>query len=203
MLYNELPVELRMLIEGPLEDVTEDVPINTDGHAMILNLADRSDYAPGSTHEFLTLTYGQVIPKPFCASGPADYVWVSGPVELEQSVTLTPGGTFTMSFQAKGKLDVTPVNPMTGEPIGETMTAHVRQQHQSMMNNSHFSATGTIYQRLGHPNEEAGGLLFTRLRVADDGHCGFNATIECNSDDETPPPLPRVAGAGLVSDRLK
>ena len=42
MIYNELPPELRQLINGPPDNVTEDVPIITDGHAMILNLARSS-----------------------------------------------------------------------------------------------------------------------------------------------------------------
>jgi hypothetical protein len=199
ILYNELPVELRMLVQGPLGDVTDDVPIQNDGHAVILNLADREERVSGTTHQDFTLDYGIMIPKPFCSSGPGDYVWVAGPVHLKQTVNQTPNGTITMGFQAKGELSVTPVNPITGDPIGETMTAFIRQTHASMMNDSYFRGSGVIYQRLGRPTDEAGGLLFTQLRVSSDGQCGYTATIRCGADPEGPVTGRDVTPAGLLT----
>jgi hypothetical protein len=197
VIYNGLPAELRMLIGGPMGDVTDDVPIATDGHAIILNLADREAPSPGVTHHDFTITYGQLIPKPFCA-GPGDYVWVAGPVHLEQSVNQTAGGTFTMNFQAKGELSVTPMNPLTGEPVGETMTAFVRQHHKSVMNDNYFSGDGVLYQRLGLPTDAEGGLLFTRLRVSSRGKNSFDAIVRCNSETEFPVPVAGEAPADLL-----
>jgi hypothetical protein len=198
VIYNELPVELRALIGGPLGDVTDDVPIETDGHAVILNLTGRENRKPGTTHHDYTINYGQVIPKPFCSSGPSDYVWVAGPVHLKQTVRQTPSGTITMDFHARGELSVTPVNPLTGDPIGETMTAFVRQQHASVMNDTYFAGSGVLYQRLGRPTDEAGGLLFTRLRVTSDGQNGYEAIVRCNADTWSPAAIAGVAPIGLM-----
>jgi len=178
-IYNELPVELRALIDGPLGDVTEDVGIPTDGHAMILNVARTVARIPGVFQQNFVLEFGQVIPKPFCSAGPMDYLYVEGPVHMQQTVRLTEGGTFTMSFKAEGDLTVTPVNPITGEPVGEPMEAFAFQRHSSQMNNAQFSAAGVLFQRIGDYGEPSSGALFTRLRINSNGCDGYQAKTRC------------------------
>ena len=84
VIYNGLPVELRAAIGGPLDNVTADVPIATDGQATIFNLAASLPWQPGVVVENTISVYDQVMPKPFCSSGPGDYVHVGGPVSLNQ-----------------------------------------------------------------------------------------------------------------------
>ena len=62
-----------MLIGGPIEDVTEDVPIGTDGMATILNLASAAERVYETRTQDLLITYDQTVPKPFCG-GENDYV---------------------------------------------------------------------------------------------------------------------------------
>jgi len=184
VIYNGLPVEIRQYIEGPLSDVSEDVPINTDGHAMILNLADKVDHQLGVWQNDLVINFDQVIPKPFCSSGPDDYVYVQGPVSLSQTVRLTRRGIFTMNFHADGELSVTPVDPLTGEQIGETLTARIKQHHASIVTNRSSSASSVVFQQLTPLSAPGAGWLFTRLRVNTPGCDGYQAIVRCASEPE-------------------
>ena len=74
------------------------------------------------------ITYGQVIPRPFCASG-AEFLYVEGPVSLRKTVQVTRSGDITSEFNASGRLRLTPVNPETGAPIGAAYEAEVKD-HQ-------------------------------------------------------------------------
>ena len=182
VIYNGLPVEIRQLIEGPLEDVNQDVPIKTNGHAVILNLADKAARQAEVRNQDLVINYDQVVPKPFCSSGPTDYVYVQGPVYLTQTTRLTPKGTFQMGFHARGELAVTPVNPLTGEPVGETLTALVLERHASTMTDQTSSASSMQFQKLLPYSAPGAGWLFTRLRVNSPGRNGYQAIIQCASD---------------------
>jgi hypothetical protein len=165
VVYNGLPVELRMLIGGPLGDVTEDVPISTDGNAMILNLAGKAARKPGVWVQDFVLNYGQTVPKPFCSSGPTDYVYIQGPVHMFQTVRLNARGVYTSCFAADGDLTVTPVNPFTGEQ-GTTLAAVVRQRQGATVSGSFQSAWMAVYQKLGTMSDPEGGLLVKLLRVS-------------------------------------
>jgi hypothetical protein len=179
IIYNGLPVELRTLIGGPLGDVASDVPMATDGQASILNVAKRKPYQAGVMIQEFVINFGQVIPKPFCSSGPSDYVYVTGPVHLRQTVRLNKQGNFEMSFLAQGDLSVTPVNPLTGEPTGPPMAGFVLERHSGAMNGQHLTAASTRFQRLGSADTDGSGRLFVRLRVSSAGHNGFDADIRC------------------------
>jgi hypothetical protein len=181
MIYNGIPVELRMLIGGPLENVSEDVPIGTDGSATILNLAGSMERHYSTWQQDMVINYDQVIPKPFCASGPEDYVYVQGPVELTQTVRLTPGGHFTMVFHAQGQLTVVPVNPLTGEPIAEPMTARVFEYHSGSLSDRNATNASLLFQRLLPPSDPNAGWLFKRLHVTDHGRNGFQELTRCSS----------------------
>lgn len=133
IIYNGLPVELRAAIGGPLGDVSSPVPIGTDGRATILSLAGSVLGESGVTPEEFTINFAQVIPKPFCASGPYDFLLVQGPVQLRQQVNSTPSGNLISQLHAIGHLDLTPWNPLTNEPSGETYRAVVNEHHKGII----------------------------------------------------------------------
>jgi hypothetical protein len=72
-------------------------------------------------HRRFVEPFDQVIPQPFCGPGPGAFLYVKGPVTLDQRVVFTPSGNYLSSFHAVGHLDVTPVDPVTGQPIGATL----------------------------------------------------------------------------------
>jgi hypothetical protein len=179
IIYNGIPLELRAAIGGPPGDVTSGVGILTDGRATIFNVAAAVNGQPGVFREVQTITFNQVIPKPFCSSGPFDYLLVQGPVELRNTVVLSAGGALVSTFQAVGHLDVTPVNPLADppEPLGETYRALVVEHHQVLLNDvqqraSNFTmqieipARGTNRGSLRLVFDVRDGRLAGELRVA-------------------------------------
>lgn len=179
-IYNEIPIELRALIGGPLGDVSEDVPKPSDGHAMVFNLAGRIDAIPGEFEQVVPVVYGQTVPKPFCANGPLDYIYIAGPIDLRQITRIKSDGSYHVVFKAKGTLQVTPVNPLTGEPTGQTLTAHVSEQHTGLLDDTRCSAGSWIYQALLPENDPNAGSLFRRLRAGNVGRLEFEQTITCS-----------------------
>lgn len=167
VIFNLLPPELRALVTGSPAASTVDVPIpNGDGRATVLSLGAASPVLAGEFTELLPLTYAQVIPRPFCSTGPLDYVYVAGPVALEKRVTVSADGTFSSSFRASGRLSVTPVNPLTGEPSGPAYEAEVGETQEASMANGEEEANATV-RRMELPQSEAGrGRLQTRLHVS-------------------------------------
>jgi len=182
IIYNELPVELRGLIGGPLEDVAADVPIGTDGHALVLNLAGTADLVPGYWTFEKVLNYGQLVPKPFCDSGPDDYVYVEGPLTMVETIEVTEWNTYQASFKAEGVLTVTPMNPITYEPIGEPFTANVKQLQNSVFSQGVQSAASLRFQSLHPFNTPGSGWLFERFRVSSKGGNGHQLIVRCETE---------------------
>lgn len=166
VIFNLLPPDLRALVSGSPDQTTADVPIpNGDGRATILSLGGAQPIAAGTFTEVLPLTYGQVIPRPFCSTGPLDYVLVSGPVALEKTVTVDADGRYASTFTASGRLEVTPVNPLTGQPVGEPYEAEVGEQQESWMDDDGEMVLALV-RRTELPQGVAGrGRLQTRLKV--------------------------------------
>ncbi len=182
IIYNGLPVELRQLIGGPLGDVSEDVPIATNGEAYILNLAQTVPRVAETRAQNHVINFGQVIPKPFCSSGPYDYVHVAGPVYLTQTTSLTADGFYSCEFQASGTIKVTSVDPTTGEFLGKPLTALIRQQDKSHFGIGREMAWSYQYQRLGPFTQEGSGRLFKLFKAQVGGPYIYNEDIICHSD---------------------
>jgi hypothetical protein len=179
MIYEGIPEELRALIGGPSGEVTADVPINNDGYAVILNLVETVPRVAETRFQDFVIEFGQVVPKPFCASGPDDYVYVQGPVHLVQESSLSEAGDYHSTFRADGQLTVTPVNPMTGEPIGETLIAEVIEHHDAHYTDNSQWASSFMSQHLLPDDAEGAGRLFVRLKIRSNGQSGYMAFIRC------------------------
>lgn len=166
VIFNLLPPELRGLVTGSPDESATDIPIpNGDGRATVVPLGGAQPIAAGSFTEILPLTYGQVIPRPFCSTGPLDYVFVSGPVSLEKTVTVGADGGFSSSFQASGRLQVAPVNPLTGEPTAAPYEAEIGEHQESRLDDEGEMVIATV-RRTELPQGVAGrGRLQTRLKV--------------------------------------
>jgi len=195
VVYNGLPVELRGLIGGPLGDVTEDIPIASDGHTVVLNLASRIVAEPTITNKQYVAQFDQVVPKPFCSSGPYDYVYVYGPVTITETIEFSDGN-YQAAFYAEGVLSVTPVNPMTGDPIGEPFTARVWETHNAVFNDGVASGASLRYQALMPFSAPGSGWFFERFRVSSNGGNGYQLISRCEPTQLISTGL--VAGSGEV-----
>jgi hypothetical protein len=179
IIYNGMPPELRMLIGGPTGDVTEDVPILTDGHAVILNLAGKVPRVPETRVQDFVINFDQVIPKPFCPT--TDYIYVNGPVHLVQTTRLAADGTFEMNFQADGQVMVVTVDPQTGQPISAPMAGVIREEHSAKIIGSYFSAISMKSQKLGNLPEPGSGQYSNRLIVRSNGLNGYQEAVRCGT----------------------
>ena len=150
VIYNGIPAGLQAAIGGPVGSVTDPVPIANDGHATVLNLSASVGGQPLVAHRRFVEPFDQVIPQPFCGPGPDAFLFVEGPVTLDQQVVLTPSGNYLSHFHAVGHLNVTPVDPTTGQPIGATYRAVVLEDHKGILTDA-VSLTSFLTLRITLP----------------------------------------------------
>lgn len=195
--YNELPVELRMLIGGPLDNQTEDIPIGTDGRAAVLNLKASIPWQPGTFTQEFDCVYGITMMKPFCTDG-GDVVHVSGPVTLAQTTTVSGCGVLTRHFHAYGQLSVVPIDPNTGQPMGLPLSADILEHHEAWMKGQECRVSSGIRQTLLTASDEVDGVLVKQMRVNTRGSDEFRYYERC-ADDE-PVVETRDLGSGVMSN---
>lgn len=181
VVYNGLPVELRSLIGGPISDVSEDVPIETDGNAMILNLAGMAPRIAETRTQSFVIEFNQAVPKPFCADGPLDFLYVTGPVSLEQVSTLSEDGVYETHFSASAELTAQPINPLTGEPTGDELSAVITEKHNSYLSSRKSSASSFKHQALLPISADGSGQFFESLTVNSNGPDGFASETRCGA----------------------
>ena len=181
VVYNLIPADLRVLLTGSPDPAAAAVPIsNGDGQATVLALGAASPYVAGTFTETLPLVYGQAIPKPFCSTGPLDFLFVEGPVLLEKTVTMTVQGSYRGSFSASGRLSLMPVDPLTGQPAAAPHRAAVAEHQESDMGDESESALATVRRtELPQAGPER-GRLSTRLKVGPAGLTQFTRTEDCD-----------------------
>jgi hypothetical protein len=184
MIYNELPLELRQFIGGPLDDVTYDVEMSTDGIATIFNLAGQAERVAEVRYQDLVIEYGQYIPKPFCSSGPNDWVYVEGPVNLYQTAELTEDGNYIMTFRAEGELTVVPIDMSTGQVVGEPMHAVVKEHHDARYSDNVCAAWSLLHQNIVPASSDHAGSILKRLRVSSAGGDAFQVLLHCPDMDD-------------------
>jgi hypothetical protein len=114
-IYNGIPDALKIPCELPPGPTDVPVPIPTNGRATILWLGDSAPIVDGASNDAFTIQFQQIIPKPFCATGPADVYMVEGPVDLKKNVQVDGAGRYTYHYQLSGMLTATPVGG--GEPF--------------------------------------------------------------------------------------
>jgi len=180
VIYNGIPTELRQVIGGPLNDVTSAVPIPSSGEATVMNLRGSVPVTPADIRRTWVQQFDQVIPQPFCATGPNAYLYVVGPVALDQHVIVTPDGGFVSRFHGAARLNVTPVDPTTGQPIGATYQAVISELHTGGIHGDDASASFYTQRALLPPNLPGRGTFEFGFSVGPDGmtravvntHCG-------------------------------
>jgi hypothetical protein len=139
-------VPLHPIINAVVLD-TQTIGIRSNGQALVLTLGPSGTGSPGHTRQELVIAFNQVIPKPFCG-GPADYLYVEGPLKLRQDVTVAGSGLLTREFHASGELTATPINPITGQPLGPSSPARINGVYRGMASAEVHSASSLLTQTL-------------------------------------------------------
>lgn len=178
-IYNLLPAALVAALGGPPQPVSMDVPLPSDGQGMVLNLAQAAPVTPGTTRWTQRFEYGQVVPKPICATGPYDYVRVEGPVDFVKSVTVSGPGQLSFDARYSGELAITPIDVTQDPPVpvGPTYRARVSEMQTGWINPLGFQAL-VQGKKLSHPG---GGVEFEKIRlmVRATGRCDFSRSTHC------------------------
>jgi hypothetical protein len=172
--YAMLPPTLQALVGTPAAPLG----ILSDGHATVLTLGGTPATAPRVERDVFTIDFAQMIPKPFCSAGPLHWIHVTGPIRLRHQVVSSAGNNVISNFHAIGHLDVTPVNPMTRQPVGATYRALVNEQHRSIVTDRVTRTASFIMQIEIPPGESGKGKLFTRLNVGPGG-AHYSLDISC------------------------
>lgn len=178
VIYNLLPADLKSVIGGPSGSVSAPVDIGTDGMAMKLDLGGSAPSAGGTDQHFV-VDFDQVIPRPFCATGPTDYLLVRGPVDLSKTVRVNGDGALTSEFRASGRLQLLPVDPTTGSPSGEPYEAEVRELQVTRHDDSGGQVTGEAMQMELPQDTPDRGRKIVRIKVGPGGVTGVERDIAC------------------------
>ncbi|MCP4571022.1 MAG: hypothetical protein GY838_01595 [bacterium] len=177
MIYNMLPPELTALTGGPPAPVATDVPLDNDGRATVVTLADLPAPTPCSVALTHTAVFDQFVPRPYCSTGPADWLQVTGDVVFEAAVDVDVNGSYRVRTGYEGHLTVVPVNPATGEVLAEPFPACVkgRQSGRTGTRRDFLTASDRM---LTHETDGA-QINTTRLTVRDPGRDRYRGFVRC------------------------
>ena len=181
VVYNQLPDLLKVLIDGPLDPVSEPVPLVSDGQGTILMLAGAANPVAGDMVQTLSVPFDQLIPRPFCNSGPLDWVHVTGMVEFSRTAWVDGGGAYEYESGYQGHLNVTPVDVTANPPMpaGETFKAVVHGSQSGFLHGEGFKV-----QALDKRLATGGGgaeMLQTLLQVGSSSPNRYRERSKCLS----------------------
>ncbi len=177
-IYDGIPDALKVAVglpPGPAPGPS--VPVPNDGVATVLNLGVQAPVVAEYEEYSLTLPFNQVIPRPFCSQGPADFVLVQGPVDVSVSTRVNRLGRLESHNTLRGDLSVTPIDISTGQPSGSTFDAQISQ-----IDNTGVGPSGTranaVLQRKAIPATTA--FLSTHLVTGPNGSARFTSSEKCD-----------------------
>jgi hypothetical protein len=178
-IYNGLPPELLALIGGPAQPVSQDVPLASDGRAALVELSGDAPLVAGDTVFDATLIWGQLVPRPFCSSGPLDWVYVEGPVHLTRTSTQDASGTYSFVSNYEGRVRVTPMNVTVNPPVpnGAPFDAVVTGNQSGQILGTDFVLSAHDRRIANEPNGI--GMLRSRLRVGSRGEDFYDVKVRC------------------------
>lgn len=153
------------------------VPVMSDGWATVVTVNERAPVTAGGVEYALQVPFSQRIPRPFCSSGPADWVRVEGNVDLGVRTSVNAQGRLETHNTLRGDLQVTPVNPVTGEPIGATFPAQISAMDNTSVGPQGTSVNALVQQKALPPGV---GFLKTHLLTAPNGSARFTTSEKCD-----------------------
>ena len=172
-IYNGIPDALKIACGLPPGTTTTPVGIPTNGHATVFHLGGNALDPGNGSSESLTIQFHQIIPKPFCADGPADFFMVDGPVEVSKEVNIA-GGHYSYRYQLSGHLTATPVGG------GESFDVSVHDIQNGFIQDDRASVNANS-KRIA-PQDGGSELLMQWLNVGSEGTTQFRSNEKCLSE---------------------
>jgi hypothetical protein len=144
---------------------------------MILNLTGSLPVTAGTHEESVVIDYGQFVPRPFCADGPYDWLYVEGPVTFTLRTRVDRHGLYSASGGYAGTITATPVDIATGQPIGEPFKGRVSSLQYGLLGNR----TACVLQADRKLTREAAGpqITLSRLQVTTFGLKTYYELTHC------------------------
>jgi hypothetical protein len=178
VIYDGIPDPLKVAIGFPPGPTAQPaVPVPSDGVATVLHIGTRVRVSAGEVDYGLAVPFNQVIPRPFCAQCPTDFVLVQGSVDLGVRTRVSADGELETHNTLRGDLMVTPIDIATGQPSGPTFPAQI-----SAMDNTGVEPTGTrvnaLLQRKALP--PGVGFLSAHLLTGPNGTARFTTSETCD-----------------------
>ena len=147
-----------------------DVPIPVSGQATILASHIVFEPKKATIRDELEVVYGINVPKPFCATGPTDFVRLQGPLRLALTTRMSSSGDFSRTYTISGLLTVTPL------PIGDAAPGLVLEEHVALLTDRSAEVNQLVSQTLLARPVQA---FLTRLSVGRKD--SYTATVTCGS----------------------
>lgn len=169
-----LAAALQVVVVSPT-----DVRMGNDGAALEFNFVGNVEGQRLIARHVFEETMDQYLPRPICASGPYDIVHVVGPIIMRQQVVATPSGNYISQFFLDGKLDVTPVDPATKVPIGETFQAVLKLSDRNIVTDQ-TTLVSYVDVRMGMPASIFKGSAHIRMTVGPGGSSKYTAQLTCD-----------------------
>jgi hypothetical protein len=137
--------------------VSGDIPIPTSGQARVLVSTISLVPVQAKTTTTTRVTYSIVVPKPFCATGPYDFVKLEGPLDFSMTVHTNRSGAYDRTYLIGGTLQVTPMaptSPTTFVPTGDPVDAFIFEAHRGTLSEGRGQVTERVGQvLLGEPKQ--------------------------------------------------
>jgi hypothetical protein len=136
------------LLGLPTTSQTADIPIPNDGMASVVRL--EGELEPVDSDILVEFDYPYNVlgaPKPFCSTGPLDYIMATGTLHMMHHVQTSAAGRVWARFLATGVVEVTPLNPLTGA-TGTSFPAVVSELHRSSLGHHRSEVENVILQTL-------------------------------------------------------
>jgi len=157
-------------------DGTASIP--NDGRATVLTLASAPALTKAMDDKDFIITFGQVIPKPFCAAGTTGYLYASGPIHVRMHSGIE-GQNYRSSWTAGGTLTLVPFNPLTGQPAGAPYEGNIAEETTTSITNGQATVESSSDRRELPDTGPTRGSRAARLKVHEDGKDSYTVTIDC------------------------
>lgn len=181
LIWGAIPTDLKGFLQA-FAGVASDGTLGSDGTGWLVNISAGALAPPGQAEvarQRFTIQFDEIIPRPFCEEQGPEYIHVRGPVVLDQHVVFTPGGTFTSHLALRAHLEATPVDPMTGEPIGETYKGTLNERSRTLITDSQSLVSAFSRRMEIRSGKESRGILELRFRIGPGGEAHVAGELIC------------------------
>lgn len=172
---------LPALTGGPSAAATADVPLQTDGRATVLTLADAPAPAAGAATYDFTVDYEPLfpLPRPYCNPAGDRFILAQGPVHFTGRIEVTPDGRLVSHERARGTLTLYAYDPATGSPSGEPYKAEVQDQQDVVFGGGTPVVTALVQRQEVPPTGAVRGSFRSRLHIGPGGSSAFTLQEKC------------------------